>query len=505
MNARTPFTKMKRALFPHATRAVCLAVMAVLLPACSLFAAPTDDRSSTTRPNIIVILADDLGYGDPGVFGADPSYVKTPHIDRIAERGIKLTHFYAAPNCTPARAMLMTGRYPRRVGLATGVEHSTLFPGDAKGLNPDEITTAELLRDAGYRTYCVGKWHLGDQPPFLPARHGFDEFYGLPYSHDMYPPTRPEKYDFPPLPLLQNNRILEINPQLSTLTKRYTEQAVSFIRKQGERPFFLYLPHSMPHRPLRASENFRDRFSQEKLNRIKPGDKSSSDFLYPAAIEELDWSVGRIVSALRKQNLLENTLLIFTSDNGPKVGKTGPLRGGKGQVYEGGVRVPFVAQWPDAIPAGSKSNAVTSLMDLLPTFAHLAGEQPPDDRRIDGHDIRPILKQPEQAGSPDRPLLHYDGKTLKAVQVGQWKLHLKRNALYNLHEDVSEQENVADEHPDLVRRLKRRANVLHNNIKVNKRPAARVDQPRPIITADGSLHPDVENPTGVSPGNNRED
>jgi len=437
-------------------------------------------------PNFIVIFTDDQGYGDLGCFGSKTC--RTPRIDQMAAEGMKLTSFYvAAPVCTPSRAALMTGCYPWRVGLP-----SVLFPnsmprgqrgGKAIGLNPDEVTIAEVLKSQDYATACVGKWHLGDLPVFQPTRHGFDHYFGLPYSNDMHVPFK--RWNFPPLPLIRDGKVVETEPDQDLLTRRYTEEALRFIRASKDRPFFLYLPHSMPHRPIHASEPFRERLPKEKLASIKGENKESRDFLYPAAIEEIDWSTGQILDTLKDLGIDDRTLVLFTSDNGPATGSAGPLRGKKGSTFEGGMRVPCVVRWPGHIPAGKVCDQIALSMDLLPTFAGLAGAKVPDDRVIDGKDIWPLLSGHAGATSPHEAFFYLRGPRVAAVRSGQWKLHLmggrgsKPGALYDLEADVGEKRNVAGQHPDVVQRLTQLARRFEADLKTHSRPVGTAPAPKP--------------------------
>lgn len=430
------------------------------LPIAILFASlvPGCSRPSPASfpPNLVLLLADDLGYGDLGCFG-HPT-LQTPRLDSMAQQGIRLTSFYAAPACSPARAALLTGRYPPRAG----VPH-VLGPDSPEGLPPDLTTLAEALRARNYRTTAVGKWHLGTRAPFLPTAQGFDEYFGLLYSNDMQPPwVQTER----PLHLYRNDQPVEHPVQQATLTERYTEETLRFIRRSREHPFFLYLAYTMPHVPLHASERFRGR---------------SRNGLYGDVVEEIDWSVGRILDTLREEGLEERTLVVFTSDNGPwlhmpermfsegivqpwHAGSPGPLRGWKGSTYEGGVRVPLVARWPGRIPAGRVSAEPAALMDLYPTFLQLAGAEIPDAGELDGKDILPLL---EGTGSSPHPHLYYfRGRYLEGVRKGPWKLrvspHLREDVpegetpspeLFHLEVDPGERYNRAAEHPALVQEL----------------------------------------------------
>ena len=405
-----------------------------------------------TRPNIIVIFVDDLGYADIGPFGSKHS---TPNLERMAQGGRRFTNFYStSPVCTPSRASLMTGCYPLRVGMAHNERGQwVLFPGNHKGLNPDEYTMAELLKGQGYATACVGKWHLGDQAPFLPTRQGFDSYFGIPFSNDMgyHNPVR----GYPPLPLMRNESVIEEEPDQALLTLRYTEEAVAFIKANRNGPFFLYLPHTMPHIPIYVSDEFKDQ---------------SGNGLIGDSVQELDWSTGRILDTLAELDIEDNTLVVFTSDNGGTFrshSSNAPLRGQKGEVWEGGMRVCTLMQWPGVIPAGTDCHELATMMDLLPTFATFSGGILPDDRIIDGRDIGPLISGQSEAQTPHEAFYYYWMNHLCAVRSGKWKLHvsyLKRDRigmtqtrvseLYDLENDVGETTNVASANPDVVEHLK---------------------------------------------------
>jgi arylsulfatase A-like enzyme len=408
-----------------------------------LAAAPAFAQSR--QPNIILVLADDLGYGDIGPYGA--SGYQTPNLDRMAAEGMKLTSYYApCPVCTPTRTALMTGCYPVRVGLG----YRVLFPYSIHGLHPDEITVADILKAQGYATACIGKWHLGHLPKFLPTKQGFDHYFGIPYSNDMgNVDNKMIHYKSPPTPLMRGEESIEHDPDQRFLTRRYAGEAVRFIAANKDRPFFLYLAHNMPHNPIAASEKFAGSTSHGK---------------YGDVVSELDWSMGEIFDALRANGLDEKTLVIFTSDNGPVVwqgqgrwgyrsASAGPLRGAKGSVWEGGVRAPFIARLPGRIPKGGVSNELAAGFDLLPTFAKLAGGSAPADRIIDGRDIWPLLSGQKGAKTPHEVFYYYNNEQLLAIRSGKWKLHLPSGELYDLDADIGEKNNAAAQNPQVVRKL----------------------------------------------------
>lgn len=442
------------------------------------------------RPNVVLINIDDLGYADIGPFGSELN--RTPHLDRMAKEGRKLTCFYAAPVCSPSRAALMTGCYPKRV---LPIPH-VLFPADAVGLAPDEVTVAEILRGAGYRTGMVGKWHLGDQPEFLPTRQGFDEFFGLPYSNDMGPAEDGIKSDFgkplpqakgkgqPPLPLMRNETVLQrIRPgDHVKLVELYTAEAERFIADHKDRTFFLYLPHSAVHFPLYPGDAFRGK---------------SGKGLYSDWVEEVDWSVGRVLDAVRAHGLERKTLVIFTSDNGgTSRGTNSPFRGFKASALEGGVRVPTIAWWPGRIPAGTETDAVAGMIDVLPTLAALAGAGVPSDRTIDGRDLRPILFG-EPGAKGHEVFFHFRGLKLEAVRAGDWKLHLAKGELYALARDLGEARNVAEAHPDEVTRLRAAADRMKGDLGLDGigpgcRALGKVQGAKPLIDHEGKVREGFE-------------
>jgi len=437
---------------------------------------------AVVKPNFIIIFCDDLGYGDVGCFGSKKH--RTPNIDRMAAEGMRFTSFYVTSGvCTPSRSSLMTGCYPRRVSMHKSARNEwVLFPVAQKGLNPSEITIAEVLKSQGYATACVGKWHLGDQPEFLPRRQGFDYYYGIPYSNDMGAKQRKQN---PPLPLMRNEKVIEAPVDQNTVTKRYTEEVIKFITANKDKPFFVYLPHTMVHNPVHSSEKFRGK---------------SANGGYGDATEEIDWSTGEILATLKKLGVDDNTLVIFTSDNGAASrwgGSNLPLSGYKGSTMEGGMREPCVMRWPGKIPAGKKCDELASTLDLLPTLARLAGTKAPEDRIIDGKDIWPLMVGKRGAKSPHEAFYYYRMDQLQAVRSGKWKLHLpyetgKKNQrtraplkLYDLEADIGETTNVAEEHPELVERLTALAEEARNDLgdgnrKGNQRQAGLVVTPMPL-------------------------
>lgn len=438
------------------TSALALALAVMSGPA----SGATEDAAAQ-KPNFIVILADDLGYNDLGCFGSP--LIKTPNIDRMAKEGARFTDFYSAPSCTPARAAFISGCYPQRLGFGDNLGNvnghrspsSVLHPNSPYGLNPSEKTIAEVLKSAGYATGMVGKWHLGDAEKFNPVNHGFDFFFGVPYSNDMKPyyylrgtERQPGKVD--------NNLV----------TSNLTTEALGFIRENRDKPFFLYFAHAMPHTPLGTTADFKD-----KSPRGAFGD----------AVQEVDWSVGEVLKTVKEIGADDRTLVVFLSDNGPWLirgengGSATPLRNGKASSYEGGIRVPCVMRWPGVIPAGTASKAVAANIDFLPTFAAQAGATVPSDNKIDGKDISALLKNPASAKSPHDKFFYYFGNQLHAVRSGKWKFRAKNNlknenvyrkqdrellekvpipaALYNLEVDPGEQKDVSKHHPKITKRL----------------------------------------------------
>ncbi|MBB6050113.1 sulfatase-like hydrolase/transferase [Armatimonas rosea] len=438
---------------------------------------------ATQKPNIVLIFIDDMGYGDIGPFGSTKN--RTPNLDKMAREGMKLTSFYAAPVCSVSRAQVLTGCYGARVSIP-----GVFFPGEKNGLNKDEHTVAELLKDQGYATMCIGKWHLGDQPEFLPTRHGFDHYFGFPYSNDMLKKAKGGTQ--PVVPLLRDDKVIELltGEEQSRLTERYTDEAIKFITDNQKKPFFLYLPHTAIHTPIHPGAQFRGKSANGRV-----GDW----------VEEVDWSVGRVRETLAKLGLDKNTLVIFTSDNGPWLtqgkdsGEAGPLRGGKGSTWEGGVREPTLVAWPGKIAPGSTSDAVAGTIDFLPTFVQLAGGTVPTDRKIDGKDIAPLLLGKTKQ-SPHEARYYFNGYQLQAVRSGPWKLaiapqsegmgkagatvaaSLESPRLYNLDTEIGERTDVAAAHPEIVTRLKALAVAMRAELGETvpgpgRRPAGEVKNP----------------------------
>lgn len=486
---------------------IVLALIGVVLAGCASGRDPGPARGTRDDkpPNVVIVFADDLGYGDLGCYGQ--TKWRTPNLDRLASGGVRLTNFYAAQAvCSASRAALLTGCYPNRIGLA-----GALGPRSRVGIGASETTIAEMCRGRGYATAIYGKWHLGDAPEMLPTRHGFDEWFGLPYSNDMWPlhpdlvklPAESEqrKRGYPALPLYENERIVDSEvtaEDQKTLTKRYTERACEFIARNGERPFFLYVPHSMPHVPLFASAEFEGR---------------SGAGLYGDVIEEIDWSVGRIVAELERRGLRERTLVIFASDNGPwlsygdHAGTTGGLREGKGTVWEGGVRVPFIANWPGRLEAGKVLDEPAMTIDVLPTLASALG-MPCGD--VDGVDLWPLILSGDKTATQTRTLaFYYNANDLEAVRRGRWKLVLPHSyrtlatragsggtpgaykqvksgmELYDLVADPFERHDLAAAHPEIVESMSREVERFREDMGdnltgrqgANRREPGRVSDP----------------------------
>jgi len=447
----------------------------------SLLACASLASSAPNPPNFVVIFIDDMGYGDIGPFGSELN--ETPHLDRMAAEGRKLTSFYvASPVCTPSRAALMTGSYPQRVGLERGSDHAVLFPGDPHGLHSDEITIAETLQKAGYATGCFGKWHLGDQPQFLPTSQGFDTYYGIPYSNDMWPGLK--RWKFPDLPILRDTEVVDVVEDMdeqAELCRLFTEEAVKFIRTNKDKPFFVYLPHAFVHGPRQASPEFME----------------DGKTVETSQVEEVDWSVGQVLDTLRDEKLADDTLVIFTSDNGPAGGlSAGPLRGRKGSAFEGGHREPTIAWWPGTIPSGTACDELCTAMDLHPTFAKMVGESMPSDRVIDGKDIAPLLLGEEGAKTPYDRFFYQQGGKLAAVRSGNWKL-FTNGQLYNLAEDIGEKSNVAEQNPDKAAMLQSMLEAFRKDISENSRPVgtapdSRTLVPRPGVKGDEGFIPTLQ-------------
>jgi arylsulfatase A len=432
------------------------------------------------KPNIILINCDDLGYGDLGCYGSTVN--KTPALDRLAAEGVRFADFYmASPVCSPSRGAMMTGCYPPRIGFGRFGRGwgRVLLPGDPYGIHEDEKTLPQLLRQSGYRTKLVGKWHCGDQPEFLPTQRGFDEYYGLPYSNDM---GRQKGYEnSPPLPLIRNDQVIQEQPDQAGLTERYTEESVRFIRDNRERPFFLYLAHMYVHVPLFVPKRFLEQ---------------STNGGYGGAVEHIDWTMRVIMDELERQGLTQNTIVIFTSDNGSRArdegGSNAPLRGTKATTWEGGQRVPCIIRWPEKIAAGRVCRELATAMDFLPTLVKLAGGEVPDDRILDGKDMTPLLIDTEARSSYDR-FYYYMANNLEAVRSGRWKLHVRKeetviHELYDLEADAGETTNRYDNEPDVVSRLRAMVEEARQDLGdeitgvagANIRPSGQVDNPKPL-------------------------
>ncbi len=449
--------------------------------------------SPDAKPNIVLIFVDNFGNGDLGCFGS--KLHRTPNVDRLAAEGMKFTSFYVTSGvCTPSRAALMTGCYPRRVSMHVSDKNAAVLqPLAAKGLNPAETTLAEVLKTAGYATTCIGKWHLGDQPEFLPTRQGFDEFFGIPYSDDMTKDKRPELW--PELPLMRGEKVIEAPADRDYLVKRCTEEAIGFIERNKAKPFFVYLPHTMP-------GSTKHPFSSPAFRgKSKNGD-------YGDSVEELDWSTGEIMAALERLGLASNTLIIWTSDNGavqrnPPQGSNAPYQGPAYDTSEGAMRMPCVMRWPGKIPAGQVQDELCATMDLLPTLAALAGAPLPP-QPIDGHDIRPLLFAVPGAKSPwdEVGLYYYRMEQLQAVRAGPWKLYLElpnkfttlnrktapaKLALYDVRHDVAEEREAAAQNPEVVQRLLKMAERARAELGdmdkpgSGQRPAGWVANPMPLV------------------------
>ncbi|MDE0623957.1 MAG: sulfatase [Bryobacterales bacterium] len=454
--------------------------LAAMLAFLTVSCATTDG----TKPNIVLIFIDDLGYGDIGPFGSTTN--KTPQLDRMAAEGLALRQFYVSnTNCTPSRAALMTGTYAHRIGM----DGDVLFPGERRGLNPNETTIAEVMKGAGYATGIFGKWHLGDQPEHLPLEHGFDKYFGIPYSNDMWPGNlkghRHTKEPYTPLPVVRNDQVVAYvadGADQSLLAEAVTDAAIEFIREHRAEPFFLYLPHAYIHRPRYVRPEIAERAGGD-INR--------------AVVEEVDDSVGRVLDTLRALDLAEGTLVIFTSDNGGSTGMSmGPLRGGKGgPKYEGHMREPTLTWWPGTIPAGQTTDEIVSALDILPSLAALVGAARPD-RQIDGKNALDILLGNPNARSPHELLFYED----EGIRRGNWKLVRGASGgfeLYDLDADVGETNDLAAAHPERVGELRALLEDHAAEIAANQRPAAQSETALHLITEPGDL-PKLRELIGVS-------
>ena len=440
-------------------------------------------------PNIILINCDDLGYGDLGCYGSNRN--RTPALDRLAAEGTRFTDFYMASSvCSPSRCAMMTGCYPPRIGCGDFDGRAVLFPGDPTGLHPEETTVADVLKSRGYATAIVGKWHCGDQSDFLPTRHGFDHYYGIPFSNDMgMMHARPQVRT--PLPLLDDEEVIQEQPDQTGLTERYVERAVRFMRANRDRPFFLYFAHMYVHRPLLVSQRFLE---------------ESGNGAYGAAVECIDWAAGALRAELERLGLDDNTLVVFTSDNGSKGepagdgGSNAPLRGHKATTWEGGQRVPCIAWWPGRIPAGRVSREMLASIDFFPTFCELAGAEIPDNRQRDGLSAADHLLG-RTGKSPRDTFFYYFKNDLCAVRHGKWKLHVHRRGwngetplreLYDLESDIAESEDRKEREPEIVARLEALAEECRNDIGdtvlgvkgENARPIGRVSDAAPLTNFD---------------------
>jgi len=450
-------------------------ILSLLLPILILSCkSKTEDKPTEIErpPNIVLIFTDDQGYRDVGIFGADD--IETPNLDQMAADGVKLTSFYSAQAvCSASRAGILTGCYPNRIGI-----HNAMMPNSKKGLHPSETTLAEMLKATGYKTAIYGKWHLGDHPDFLPTKNGFDEWFGIPYSNDMWPlhPQQGPVFNFGPLPLYENETVIDTLTDQTQLTTQITEHSVDFIHRNKNNPFFLYVPHPQPHVPLFVSDKFKGK---------------SNRGLYGDVIMEIDWSVGQILKALREDALEDNTLVIFTSDNGPwlaygnHAGSALPYREGKGTAWEGGQREPFIARWPGKLPAGKVIDVPVMAIDILPTIAEITDSKLPE-KTIDGMNVWKVLTGESEKSPQEAYFYYYRVNELHGVRYGKWKLYfphtyrtmngqepgkdglpgeyrmidLEQIELYDLENDESETKNVADEHPEVVEKIKELADGM---------------------------------------------
>ena len=453
-----------------------------------------------SKPNVIIIFADDLGYGDLGCYGSKIN--ETPTLDKMADEGKKFSNFYvSSPVCSPSRASLMTGCYPQRISFGTFDGLRVLFPGQGIGLSNEEKTVAKTFKESGYSTKIIGKWHCGDQEEFLPTNHGFDSYFGIPYSNDMgrqvkikdYIPNdsslhKITEWDRPPLPLVRDKEVIQEQPDQRSIAERYTEDAVKFMRENRETPFFLYLAHMQVHLPLYAAEKF--------VKESKNGD-------YGACVASIDWSTKVIFDELKELGIDENTIVIFTSDNGSRLqnqgGSNGNLRGGKGQTWDGGQRVPCIIRRPGKINEGQQTDALSTTMDFLPSITKLIGGNLPL-KKIDGIEMSDLFFSNENSSKRDS-FLYYNEDELEAIRYKNWKLHFKKedkliNELYDLDNDISEKVNLYSSHKEIVNKLSILADEFRKSlgdkyldIKGEEvRPANRVDNPKPLTEYDEN-HP----------------
>ncbi|MFR9620630.1 MAG: sulfatase [Rikenellaceae bacterium] len=470
------------------TTNVTVALSMTLCGTAVVTAAPKAKTDAAKQPNVIVILIDDLGYGDIEPFGSTRN--KTPNLNVMAEQGICFTSFYAAALSSPSRASLMTGCYPKRVGLSTGSWHGVIMPNDTHGLDPDEFILPEVFKAQGYVTGCFGKWHLGDQEAFLPPQQGFDEYYGIPYSNDLWQlHSGSSKWKYAPenIPVLRGNEIVDNIVDMkdqANLCKMVTDAAIDFIKENRKNPFFAYIPHAFIHQP----RNARDEFYNEEI----PYDnvKMASDLKYysseraQAAIQEVDWSVGEIFKTLKKLGLDDNTLVIFTSDNGGN--NTGssnaPFSGFKGSTQEGGIRVPTIMWWQGVIESGSSSDEVASIMDILPTMAGIVGTELPKGRKIDGKNILPLMRGDEGAKSPWDALFFHSKGVLESMRSGNWK-YFANGRLYDLDSDPAEKKNIAKDNPEVIAKMEKYIDAMHKDLDnpLNCRMPGYNKDPKPIF------------------------
>ncbi len=443
---------------------------------CSCREQNQESQKTQTPPNIVLIFTDDQGYQDVGVFGS--KNIATPNLDQMAADGVRLTSYYSAQAvCSASRAGILTGCYPNRIGI-----HGALGPGNNHGINASETTLAEMLKAIGYKTAIYGKWHLGHHPKFLPTRHGFDEWFGIPYSNDMWPyhPQQGTVHNFPDLPLFQNETIIDTLIEQSQLTTQITEHSVDFINRNAKNPFFLYVPHPQPHVPLFVSDKFKGK---------------SDRGLYGDVIMEIDWSVGQILDALKKNGLEENTMVIFTSDNGPwlsygnHAGSAHPLREGKGTAWEGGQREPFIIKYPNGLEGGKVLDTPIMAIDILPTIAEITNAELPE-KVLDGKSAWKVLTGKTQESPQEAYFFYYRVNELFGVRYGKWKLYFPHRyrtmdgqepgkdglpgdyrmvdmetlELYDLENDISETVNMADEYPEVVEKIKLLANNMRSRL-----------------------------------------